>query len=88
MDLIRQFHNPYINIGPSQFEKNHFILHYILTPDCSTDHFSPIVSENVRFEARLQEPLTHLYTCVIITETPRILEINAQRNISIVEATK
>ena len=85
LTLIRQLGNPWIAFTKEQFKKNCFLIHYVLNPDCAMQNFSPITSENVRFDAKLRQPLENKYTCLIITETPRILEIDAERNITIVE---
>ena len=85
--LLKNLNNEFIRFSRDQYIKNHFMLHYILTPDGDTSNLSPLTSENVRFTASLKKPLTDKYTCIIMTETPRVLEIDARRNISVRDPT-
>ena len=65
------------------YEQNFFMLHYILSPDCGTEHLSPIQVDNVRLQIELSKPLSKSYTCIIMTDTPRVIEVSKDRNIEI-----
>jgi hypothetical protein len=81
MNFIRQLNNPLVHFSKGQYEKNHFMLHYVLTPDGTVENLSPCTSENVRLTVELSENLAENYTCIIVAETPTVLEIDAARNI-------
>jgi hypothetical protein len=85
MDLIRQIGNPHLYLHKDVYENNHFFHHFVLTADGSTDHFSSISNENVRFTAHLRAPLEHRFTVIIITENPKLLEIDKDRNVRIID---
>ncbi len=65
------------------YEQNFFMLHYILSPDCGTEHLSPIQVDSVKLQIELSKPLSKLYICIIMTDTPRVIEVSKDRNIEI-----
>ena len=81
--LLRNIGNKHVVITREQYAKNTFLLHYILSPSRCPDALSPITSENVRFHAEFTRPLDDAYTCVILIETERVLEISHDRQIEI-----
>lgn len=83
VNFIRAVNNRHVEISPELYEKQLFMLHYILTPDGCANNFSPIQVENVRLEIQLKTPLTQPYTCLILSETPRILEIAKDRTLQL-----
>lgn len=83
VNFIRAVSDKHVEISHELYEKELFMLHYILTPDGCADNFSPIQVENVRLQIELKEPLTQSYTCLIVTETPRILEIYKDRTLKL-----
>jgi hypothetical protein len=83
INLMRAIGNEHIHFKRKQYEHNNFMLHYNLAPDCSSENLSPIQVENVRLEIQLKAPLDDSYTCIIMTETPHVLEIAADRSIQV-----
>jgi len=84
MNLIRHMNNPLTTFSKEVYEKQHFFISYILTPDSDMKNLSPVTSENIRFTAKLRKPLEDSVTCLIVLESPRVVEIDADRNIEII----
>jgi len=81
VNFIRAINNRHVEISQELYEKQLFMLHYILSPDGCPNNFSPIQVENVRLQIQLKTPLTQSYTCVILSESPRVLEIYENRTL-------
>ena len=83
LNLCRAVGNPDFKLTRATYKDNTFLLHYNLKPDCSNTNFSPVRVENVRLHIQLKRPLTKAYTCIVVSETPRILEIKHDRTIEL-----
>ena len=83
LNFVRHVGNPLLHFTKEDFINNAFMLHYILTPDCSDEHFSIPSSENVRLHIQLKAPLSEAYTAVLMSETPRVIEINEKREVEV-----
>ncbi|KAM7284928.1 uncharacterized protein ISCGN_031926 [Ixodes scapularis] len=63
------------------FSKNSFLLYYILTPDREEQRLCPISTANVRLTLTFKQDLTKAITILFMSETPRVLKIDKERNV-------
>ncbi|KAM7311832.1 hypothetical protein ISCGN_004130 [Ixodes scapularis] len=63
------------------FSKDSFLLYYILTPDREEQSLCPISTANVRLTLTFKQDLTKAITILFMSETPRVLEIDKERNV-------
>ncbi|KAM7281836.1 hypothetical protein ISCGN_001997 [Ixodes scapularis] len=63
------------------FSKDSFLLYYILTPDREEQILCPISTANVRLTLTFKQDLTKAITILFMSETPRVLEIDKERNV-------
>lgn len=65
------------------FVGNQFLIHYNLTADSSEYCLSPVRRSNVRLQCKFATALSEPTTVLLMSETPRVLSINAQRAIKV-----
>ena len=63
------------------FSKDAFLLYYILTPEREEQSLCPISTANVRLTLTFKQDLTKAITILFMSETPRVLEIDKERNV-------
>jgi hypothetical protein len=85
LEFCRNLQNKHLAFTMEQYIKKHFLMHYILTPDNTVANLSPVESASVRFFAKLKEATAEKMTCLIFLTYPQILEIDSDRNISVVD---
>jgi hypothetical protein len=83
MSMLRAVQNPELCLSHSDYKNNMFQLRYVLTPDCSLQHLQPLENENIRLELELDKALEESYTCIILLQTPKIVEIDKQRQVTV-----
>jgi hypothetical protein len=83
MSMLRSVQNPDMCVSHADYKNNLFQLRYVLTPDCSLQHLQPLSSENLRLELELDKALEESYTCIIILQTPRVIEVDKHRQVTV-----
>jgi hypothetical protein len=81
--MLQAIQNPELCMGFEAYVKRFFHLRFVLNPDCSLQHLSPLTNDNIRLELELSKPTSEAYSCIILLQTPRVIEIDKNRQVTV-----
>lgn len=82
--LLEQLAEKHVLLDYEHYVNNFFIQYYNLEPDSSNNyHMSPVKRGNVRLQLKFQQPLSEPITILLVSETPRVLQIDKDRLVTV-----
>lgn len=70
--------------SPAAYERDSFMLHYRLTAKEDDQTLAPITQANVRLTLQFARSLSEAICVLLLSETPRVLEVNKDRQVKFV----